>query len=150
MNRWIVARLKAYEVRSRIEKKLGRSIYGSEIVEAIIEDEAELDCLERPFNDSLLGNKNEGFDPARYFAQLGFIVINQDLPNEEIKAFYKAHELGHYFVHTRHASCQGDSIDPSRLVLTLPYAEGRIATYHPQQMQHAPRYHFYLPPQFSF
>lgn len=135
MNRWLAARVKAHEVHSYITRKLERELYGSELVDAIIADDEDLECIECAFNDPLLGNEKDGYDQARYYAQEGYIVINRDLPDEEAKTLFKGHELGHRYVHTRYATCDSDGIDPGKLVLTLPYAEGRIATYHPQQMQ---------------
>lgn len=135
MNQWLAARVRAYKLRKDIEHKTQRELYGQDLIEAIIKDDVTLTRLECAEDDPLLGNEEDGFDQARYYAESGLIVVSNGLPDQETKAFYAAHELGHRYVHTRHATCRTDDVDPTNLVLTLPYAEGRIATYHPRQIQ---------------
>lgn len=135
MNRWLAARVRAYTIRRDVERRLGRALYGPELVEGILDEDPTLTCLEVARDDPFLGNAEEGFDEARYFADRGLIVVNRDQPDSTLVTFYKAHEIGHRYVHTRPSSCSADDLDAGQLVLTLPYAEGRIATYHPRQLQ---------------
>lgn len=128
MNRWLLARVKAYQVRKAVEASAERELYGRELINAIVEDE-RLFHLERPADDPLLAG-----DQARYRPREKLIVVSRDV-SEELRVLHTAHELGHHFLHTRTASCGDDDLNPSNVVLTLPYAEGRIATYHPRQMQ---------------
>lgn len=132
MSRWLSARAKAYQVRKAIEAKHGAELYGEALIAAIVADQ-DLMCLEVPASDSLLADQ-DGNSQARYYTEEQYIVVQADL-HSAIRNLLKAHELGHHFVHTRQAVYSIEAIDPTALVLTLPYAEGRIATYNSRQMQ---------------
>lgn len=132
MNRWLVARARAYQVRQQTEARVRRELYGEELINEIVENE-ELTCLELSANDPLLGGE-DGYSRARYYASEGLIVVSRDLP-DDLRTLYKTHELGHHFLHTRRVVWSTGEIDPGSLVLTLPYAEGRIADYSPYQLQ---------------
>lgn len=131
MNRWLMARTRASQVRQIIEDKKKRELYGEALVDAIIENE-DLTWDEVPATDSLLKDE-EGNSQARYYAEERYIVIQEGLSVEQ-RILLKAHELGHHFLHTRKVYITG-AVDPAEVVLTLPYAEGRIATYSAHQAQ---------------
>jgi DNA helicase-2/ATP-dependent DNA helicase PcrA len=134
MNHWLLARSKAQEVRRQSEVKAGGELYGSALINAVAADFGQLDCVEVAGNSQLLGNDQAGYDLARYYADQGVIVVSRDLPDEETRSFYKAHEIGHRVLHTRSSGCRTDDANVSQLVLTLPYAEGRVATYSSRQL----------------
>lgn len=132
MNRWLSARAKAYQVRKDVEAKHKVELYGEDLIAAIIAAQ-DLVCLEVPASDSLLADQ-DGNSQARYYTEEQYIVVQDDLPSA-MRTLLKAHELGHHFLHTRQTVYSIDTIDPVALMLTLPYAEGRIATYNSRQMQ---------------
>lgn len=133
MNRWLGARAKAYTVRQTIEHQVGREMYGLEIL-AVIAEEENLKLLPVPRDDPLLGGEDDIYDLARYSLDYQAIIFNKDEPLHQ-QLLYIAHEMGHHFLHTRPDNCNEDDVDPERFVLTVPYADGRIATYSPYQAQ---------------
>lgn len=133
MNRWFSARVRAYQVRIHIESKLGRELYGVELLSAIIEDE-DIILDEVVSNDPLLGGENDKYCQATYDPEYKTITVNREVPPEQY-VLYVSHETGHHFLHIRRDICNKDDADPERIVLTVPYAEGRIATYNPYQLQ---------------
>ncbi len=134
MNRWLLARAQAYELRQQAEAVAGRELCGRELLDSIIARLPPIDCVPVPGNSPLLGSAEGGYDLARYYADEQLIVINRDLPDEATRNFYLAHEIGHHILHTRPAACGSTDMDTSQLVLTLPYAEGRVATYNARQL----------------
>ena len=134
MNPLIFARIKAHQIREAVESSTRTKLYGQSLLDTIIEMEDDLECKEVRQDDPLLGN-SDGYDKGRFYAEYDLIVISESLSDTGLKNHIKAHELGHYFLHLRTNSCAINDIDSEETVLALPYAEGRIASYHPKQAQ---------------
>lgn len=134
MDRWFGARKKAFDVREKIEARIEKKLYGKDLLQAIIEDEG-IYLEEVPADDPLLGGENDLYCQAIYEPDFGgTIYVNRDAPPEKY-VIYVAHELGHHFLHTRIDFCLDDDTNPEKIILTVPYAEGKIATYNPYQIQ---------------
>ncbi len=132
MNQWLSARIKAYQVRKAMEDKHGIELYGEDLITAILNDQ-DIEWIEVSASDPLLSDR-EGNSQARYYTAEQFIVVQDNLP-WAVRILLKAHEIGHHYLHTRQAVYTIDGVDPTNIVLTIPYAGGRIATYSSQQMQ---------------
>ncbi len=134
MHRWLSARCKAFELRRDVELAYGRELYGEDLLLAIIAQHPALELIRVVHNDPLLGGLHGSYCQAKYILDEGIILVNKDASPQDFN-LYLAHELGHHFLHTRPDICNSADVNPERLVFTLPYAEGRIATYNSYQAQ---------------
>lgn len=133
MTRWINIRAKAFQVTKNIRAKFGEDLRGLKLLEEIINDE-NIIFLSVPADDPLLGGEDGNYCQATYEPQLRTITVNEDAaPNDYL--LYIGHELGHHFLHRREDFCNAENVSPEHVGLTVPYGEGRVATYSSLQQQ---------------
>lgn len=133
MTRWLSIRAKAFQVTKNIRAKLGKDLHGAELLKEIIKDE-KIRLSRVPSDDPLLGGANGGYCQATYEPQYRTITINRDAdPHDYI--LYLGHEIGHHFLHRREDFCSAENVSPHHVGLTVPYGEGRVATYNRLQQQ---------------
>ena len=132
MTRWLSIRAKAFQVTRDIRARLGDGLRGTELLDEIINEQKIL-LVPVPANDPLLGEEGN-YCQATYEPQYRTITVNQDAEPQDY-ILYVGHELGHHFLHRRGDFCRAESVSPENVGLTVPYGEGRVATYSQLQQQ---------------